>query len=245
MKNKAFFSIVMAIISLMQSCGSVMDESDSADSERKYYNVCIILDGTARLSRSNSVPRIGIDEIVKFARTISEKGKGSMYVGYVDKNCDNNSVAIFEWSQDRPSEIGKKPDCMTVKEYEKQKHSCDSLADAYKSSLEAAIMNCRTEIASIQDLAYSDFVAQQSRGSDVNGAINQAIRLLRASDGDFERSYIVLVSDGVDNVGTPLNTLPDSIELLIVNANDSKHQYGDLVSKEFVTLTQAFNYIFK
>jgi len=245
MKNKAVLSIVMSVLLLLQSCGSVTDESVSADSECKYYNVCIILDGTDRLSQSNSVPRIEIDEIVKFARTISEKGKGSLYVGYVDKNCDNNSVAMFEWNQDRPSEIGKKPDCMTVKEYEKQKHFSDSTADAYRSSIDAAIMNNRTEIASIQELAYSDFVAQQSRGSDVNGAINQAIRLLRASYGDFEKSYIVLVSDGVDNVGKALNTLPDSIELLIVNANDSKHQYGDLVSKEFVTLTQAFNYIFK
>jgi hypothetical protein len=245
MKNKAVLSIVMTVLLLLQSCGSVTDESVSADSECKYYNVCIILDGTDRLSQSNSVPRIEIDEIVKFARTISEKGKGSLYVGYVDKNCDNNSVAMFEWNQDRPSEIGKKPDYMTVKEYEKQKHFSDSIADAYRSSIDAAIMNNRTEIASIQELAYSDFVAQQSRGSDVNGAINQAIRLLRASDGDFEKSYIVLVSDGVDNVGKALNTLPDSIELLIVNANDSKHQYGDLVSKEFVTLTQAFNYIFK
>lgn len=245
MKNKAFFSIVMTVLLLLQSCGSVKDESVPADSERKNYNVCIILDGTDRLSQSNSVPRIGIDEIVKFARTISEKGKGSLYVGYVDKNCDNNRVAIFEWNQDRPSEIGKKPDYMTVKEYNKKRHSSDSIADAYRNSIEAVIMNFRAEIESIQELAYSDFVAQQSRGSDVNGAINQAIRLLRASDGNFEKSYAVLVSDGVDNVGKTLNSLPNSIELLIVNANDSKHQYGDQVSREFVSLSQAFNYIFK
>ncbi|MBQ9587687.1 MAG: hypothetical protein IJR26_07510 [Bacteroidales bacterium] len=245
MKDKAFFSMMMAVLLLLQSCGSVTDESVSADSECKYYNVCIILDGTDRLSQCNSVPRIGVDEIVKFARTISEKGKGALYVGYVDKNCDNNSVAMFEWSQDRPSGIGKKPDYMPVKEYEKQKRFSDSIADAYRSSIETAVMNSRTEITSIHELAYSDFVAQQSRGSDVNGAINQAIRLLRASDGGFEKSYIVLVSDGADNVGKPLNTLPESIELLIVNANNSKHQYGSMVSKELVTLTQAFNYIFK
>ena len=88
-------------------------------------------------------------------------------------------------------------------------------------------------------------MAKQKNGSDVNGAINQAIRVLQASEDGSSTSYIILVSDGCDNVGKELQPIPDNTELIVVNTNVTKHQYGDLVSREFVNLQQAMKYIFK
>jgi len=68
--------------------------------------------------------------------------------------------------------------------------------------------------------------------------------LLRASAHGDNHPYIILVSDGCDNVGKELAELTQGTEILLVNSNVAKHQYGNLISREFVTLDQAINYIF-
>ena len=124
-----------------------------------------------------------------------------------------------------------------TKQYQK-----DSLS--YSSSLVDAIGTLSRDCERICNIAYSDEVAKQKNGSDVNGAINQAIRLLRANEQQSDYSYIILVSDGCDNVGKELAFFPQSAQLLLVNSNVAKHQYDDIVEREFVTLSQASNYIF-
>ena len=85
---------------------------------------------------------------------------------------------------------------------------------------------------------------KKKKGSDVNGAINKASKLLRASTQEGVHSYIILVSDGCDNVGKELNKFDTNTELTIVNSTTIKHQYQEYVSKEYVTLKQVYNYIF-
>ena len=238
-KQVMFFAFV-----LLTACNAVPSEKQEISPSNQHYNVCLVLDGTDRLSEQNGVPCITTEDLVGVAETLSNRGVGCLYVGYVDNNCDNNRIALFEWSESKPAEFGEKPNYMKMANYKDSVNMAKDKISAYQTQLEASIDHFRDECAMLCKIAYSESVARPKRGSDVNGAINQADRLLSASQIAGEASFIILVSDGCDNVGKKLTSLPPSTELLIVNSNVSKHQYGDLVSKEFVTLKQAINYIF-
>lgn len=239
-----YLAIIIAMMTAMASCGSVESKQKSESRTVDRYNICLVLDGTDRLSNQNGVPQATSQEVVELAKTLAKKGIGSFYLSYVDANCDNNNVAIFDWHKESPIMPGVKPTYMKMSEYKEitQKYQTDSLS--YSSGLIDAIGAFSRDCEKICNIAYSDEVAKHKNGSDVNGAINQAIRLLRASEHQTDFSYIILVSDGCDNVGRELSYFPRSTELLIVNSCIAKHQYEELVSREFVTLKQALNYIF-
>ena len=242
---KKLISTAIVFMTVLQSCNSMMEKSECVNQDSKRYNICLILDGTDRLSEQNGVPVVSSEDIVEVAKILSDKGLGNLYVSYVDQNCDNNHVAIFEWLEEKPGTIGEKPGYMKMEAYKKIEREDVYNMEAYNKRREEALDIFATESNSVVVSAYSDIVAKQRKGSDVNGAINKAVRLLRASEQDSVHSHIILVSDGCDNVGNELAEIPQNTEMTIVNSNVSKHQYGELVSKEFVTMKQALNYIFK
>lgn len=93
--------------------------------------------------------------------------------------------------------------------------------------------------------AYSEKVAKARNGSDINGALNQALRLLSPNAKKSDVNIILLISDGVDNGGKALSDKPENIEIILLNDNVAKHSYGEFIDNEFVTLNQAINHIFK
>lgn len=245
MKKFIELAIIIAIMtSAMSSCGSMESKLGNETKTINRYNICLVLDGTDRLTNENGVPQISSSEVVELAKMLANKGVGNLYLSYVDANCDNNKVAIFDWHKKRPIELGAKPGYMKISEYKEieEKYQSDTLS--YSSSLVDAIGMFSRDCERIYNIAYSDEVAKQKNGSDVNGAINQAIRLLRANEQQSDYSYIILVSDGCDNIGKELAFFPQSTQLLLINSNVAKHQYDDIVEREFVTLGQASNYIF-
>lgn len=242
MKTSIFSAIVIASIMMLSGCGNIDSVNEDAIPP-KSYNICMILDGTDRISHQAGIPLVLPNEIVEYAKLFANNGGGSFYLGYIDDNCDNNPVAVFEWNEKKPIGIDKKPGYMKVAEYNKLKASNDSLIIAYGCALDSAIVAFSQDCKTICESAYSETVAKHKKGSDVTGGINQAIRLLSANQDRYDFSFIILVSDGCDNVGKPLADL-QSADLFIVNSNVSKHQYAGAVSKEFVTLSQTFNYIF-
>lgn len=244
MKKMMYLAIMIAVMTVMSSCGSGESKQKDEPQTINRYNICLVLDGTDRLTNENGVPQISSSEVVKLAKTLAKNGVGSFYLSYVDANCDNNKVAIFDWHKESPIVPGRRPTYMKMSEYKEitKKYQTDSLS--YSSGLVDAIGMFSRDCERICNIAYSDEVAKQKNGSDVNGTINQAIRLLRANEQQSDYSYIILVSDGCDNVGKELTFFPQSTELLIVNSNVAKHQYEDIVEREFVTLDQVSNYIF-
>ena len=245
MKRFSDWALLFATLSILSACEVITSGPQDISASIKHFNICLVLDGTDRLSEQNGVPCITNNELLGLAEMLSNKGIGCLYVSYVDKDCDNNQVAIFEWMEDRPQVPGDKPGYMKMKEYNKLKGQYLDDKAAYDLLLSDALREFSQDCSAVSEAAYSDAVAHQKRGSDVNGAINQAGRLLRASKNGADISFIIMVSDGCDNVGKELLQLPQSTELLIVNSNVSKHQYRELISNEFVTLQQAVNYIFK
>lgn len=245
MKKFIELAIIIAIMTaVMSSCNSMESKMGDETKTINRYNICLVLDGTDRLTNENGVPQISSSEVVELAKTLAKNGVGSFYLSYVDANCDNNKVAIFDWHEKRPTEPGKKPGYMKMSEYKEMTKTYKTDSLSYSSSLVDAVGMFSRDCERICNIAYSDEVAKQKNGSDVNGAINQAIRLLRANEQQSDHSYIILVSDGCDNVGKELTFFPQSTELLIVNSNVAKHQYEDIVEREFVTLNQISNHIF-
>lgn len=243
MKKSNFLVILIAIVVVFAGCASSEPEKSNSNDTIKRYNLCLLLDGTDRLSNQAGVPIVSSGEVVECAKMLANNGVGSFYLGYVDNNCDNNRVAVFEWDMKKPTEIGRKPGHVKVAEHDAMKSANEMEMAAYSEALNNALELFAKDCETICQSAYSDIVAKQKNGSDVTGAINQAIRLLKTNQEESDFSSIILVSDGCDNVGKQLDDLQSS-KLFIVNSNVSKHQYADIVSKEFVTLRQSFNYIF-
>lgn len=245
MEKIKLWVMTITITILVSSCHeTAKDKTLSSEQSDDRHNVCLVLDGTDRISKQNEVPQVSVEQVVEIAKTLAANGTGSLYVCFVDGNAQNNKIASFDWWKKRPSKLGEKPGYMKMSEYEKAKSKNKLLEEEYTQELINTIENFSRDCSNIIKLAYSDDVAIQKKGSDVNGAINQAIRLLRANEQQTDFSYIILVSDGCDNVGRELSDFPQSTELLIVNSCIAKHQYEELVSREFVTLKQVLNYIF-
>jgi len=245
MKKFMELAIIIAIMTTaMSGCGSVESKQGDETKTINRYNICLVLDGTDRLTNENGVPQISSNEVVRLAKILANKGVGNLYLSYVDANCDNNKVAIFDWHKKRPIEPCVKPGYMKMSEYKEIKETYRKDSLSYSSSLVDVIGMFSRDCERICHIAYSDEVAKQKNGSDVNGAINQAIRLLRANEQQSDYSYIILVSDGCDNVGKELTFFPQSTQLLLINSNVTKHQYDEIVEREFVTLGQASSYIF-
>lgn len=244
MKKKLLLIMATAIMIVLQSCGAIADEKQSELQKTTYYNICLIIDGTDRLCNQNDVPYVSVAEMESLASFICKNGLGTLYVSYVDKDCDNNKIAIFEQNDIRPSDIGRKAGYVQISKYNKEKEQRQKDQDAYDRKEAETINQFSSECDLIVSAAYSNSVAKQQKGSDVNGAINKAIRLLCASEQQDGQSFIILVSDGCDNVGKQLHSLPNDVKLLLVNSNVSKHHYEDIVSKEFASLKQAQKYIF-
>ena len=243
-KHFLFYAIVFAASIILPACEGLTAAPHEDFVGKRYYNVCLVLDGTDRLSGQNGVPCVVAEEMVDLARTLADNGMGSLYLCYVDNNSDNNRVAMFEWSEHAPKPVGDKPGYMKMADYDKQVAASQKAQDEYQKHLKKELQEFFKDCSGIVDLAYSDAVARQKKGSDVNGAINKAARLLKASSPVATHSYIILVSDGCDNVGKELSPLPRETELFLINSSVSKHQYGELVSREFVTLKQAAKHLF-
>lgn len=244
MNKKVMMMLLLAIMACLASCCYTFANETGGNPSDTKYNICLVLDGTDRLSTQNGVPQISADELVEFARSLSEKGGGYLYVTYIDKDVDNNAVAYFEWLEDAPRSLGTKPGYMKVSEYQRLKAENEAKMDAYRANLAKAIDEFSSESAAIVKAAYSDAVAKEKRGSDVTGAVNQASHLLRSSDVSGP-SYIVLVSDGCDNVGKEPAPLAPDTKLIIVSSNVTKHPFGDVVLKEYVNFRQVKSYFFK
>lgn len=244
---KHYFIIAIAIVTYFlfaTSCDAPVHSRENISTSIPCFNVCVTIDGTDRLDGDNGIPLVTVDELVDIANLLSDLGKCTLYCTYVDKECDNNSVAIFEWMDEKPQKPAPKNGYTMVSQYNeavaKYESNLSRFNEQLKTHLDVFSMECKQIVAE----AYSDAVAKQKKGSDVTGAINAAARLLRASDSESVNSFIILVSDGVDNVGKTLKPIPDNYELIIVNTNVTKHQYGDKV-REYATLKQAIDHISK
>lgn len=194
MKKTLFITMAIVIIAL-QGCNTAADGSISTSQNSEHYNICLIIDGTDRLSNQNGVPQVPVVDLENIAMKLSSCGNGTLYVSYVDNDCDNNQIAVFSHESQKPKDPGEKKDYQTSDEYNSIKKNFEEQTQAYNNNLNNAISQFSSDCSQITKLAYSDVVAKAKKGSDVNGAINQANRLLKASNQDCPCAYIILISD--------------------------------------------------
>lgn len=243
--NAKQLSITMIAILFMAWLSSCISQSQQEvmSPSPKYYNLCMVLDGTDAETHQNSIPIITSNDIKEFAAKLAQNNSmGTLYVGYVDSDVDNNAVAIFDWKYSYPTEPGSKPSYMKNSEYNKNKAMYDRSMKEINNKRDSLLSIFEKECSLICKSAYSSAVAKQKQGSDINGALNLSLRMLKASEQPGCRNIIVMVSDGVDNVNKPLNEIPSSTEIYIVNGNVSKHVFQ--TTREFVTLNQVENHLF-
>jgi len=243
MKKFNFFSITMVISIMFLSCKTEFQKEEAQ--EIQHINIALVLDGSDVMTQENSIPIVSVEEMADWAKAISTNGMGAISVTYVDSDVDNNGApAIFSWREEPPSELGKKPNSESVSAWRRKKSENESKKKDYERSLAAASSKFQKECEDIHRKAYNELVYSPKKGSDINGAINQAYHVLLASKEEGDRCYMVLVSDGIDNRGKELSPISPEIEVILVCSNASRHQYGSLVTKEFATLEQAKRYIF-
>lgn len=237
--------LILSAILAIASCTSP-DSSEVVDSPITRYNIVVVLDGTDRLQTENVVPIVGQDDVLIMASKMLESGVGTMYITYIDDNSDNNQVAILDFDETEPKRPEPRPSYVPMSEYREQVEGpYQKKRTAYKDSKVLHLQSFEKDCENIVNLAYSDVVATNKGGSDVIGAISQAYRLLKPNMTEANRNIIILVSDGIDNVGKERHAKPDGVELYLVNGSVDKHSFVDIVDNEFVTINQIIKYIFK
>lgn len=108
MKRNVLLTTAVFVMAFLQGCGSLPEELLKKP-ETSRYNICLILDGTDRLCEQAGVPIVTVSEMTSLADVLSE-GTGTLYVGYVDDNCDNNHVVLFDWDLENHQPQVKKKD---------------------------------------------------------------------------------------------------------------------------------------
>jgi len=246
MKNvvTTFVSAVLMTISCQNTPESIPAK------EPVFYNICLILDGTDRLDKQQAIPTVDIDFVMLLAEKIQHYGEGTLWLSWIDDNSENNSNAnlILSPAPVR-SQLAPKKDYETRSEYSKrvnelnQKFIADSV-EFERSRLER-LSKFRGEALEVIKIAYSERVARNRRGSDINGAINLGGRLIQSNpNANVSVNHLILVSDLVDNVGKSIEVVLDNITITSVNQSFSKHSLGSVVQRELASLDQI-DYIFK
>lgn len=261
MKNTTLFSILVIITGVLNSCteSSVKEfidktllgksEKGNVKSIVYSYNIVLIADGTDIKHNEYAVPVITEEYLLQLIEKIQQHGRGKLWLGYIDKNSGNNPIAYMEIYQ-APifAEISGKARSETGTEYQerikmgmKQNANDSIMFEKNKSQCTSIFLK---EAKDILQSAYSEEVATARVGSDVNGAINAANRLLKTIPNDsITQNFIVLVSDGVDNIKNSLNEISDNVEILLINNSGSKcHLKIDVI--ELDNLARMEEYIF-
>lgn len=213
------------------------------------YNIVLIADGTDLKHNQYAVPIMTKEYILQFVDKIQQKGKGRLWLGYIDSNSENNKIVYLEICQTpRSPETSSKKRSETEAEYnERAKKDAEQLEKKYSEFEEdksKRLFSFTKEVQSILEVAYSDKVASAKIGSDVNGAINAGSRLLKTTpNSPTTKNYIALVSDGVDNVKRSLNEVPDNVEILLINSSGSKNRL-EIGVVELDNLSRMEEYIF-
>lgn len=236
---------LMILFTILICLGCKKLENNNFEITPVRYNIVVILDGTDRLQTENVVPIVSGDDLQNIASKMLGAGVGTLYVSFVDNNSDNNQAVILDFDEKEPMKPGPRPSYVPVSEYRTQilePFNQDSIDYANSKALHMRAFD--RDCAHVLEQAYSDIVATNKCGSDVHGAINQAYRLLKPNLNGEYRSIIILVSDGVDNVGKELQAKPEDVELYLVNGMVSKHSLGDIIDIEFVTINQVLKNIF-
>jgi len=97
MKKFIELAIIIAIMTAaMPSCNSMETKQGDETKTINRYNICLVLDGTDRLTNENGVPQISSSEVVELAKMLENKSVKNLYLSYVDANCDKNKVDIFD-----------------------------------------------------------------------------------------------------------------------------------------------------
>jgi len=211
------------------------------------YNIVLIADGTDIKHKEYAVPVITVEYISQLAEKIQRSGKGRLWLEYIDDSSENNNIAYLEIFQaPRPPKIIGKERSETEAEYNEQikteaeRFAKDSVKFENDKSQRLSVF--LKEAQELLEIAYSDKVASAKVGSDVNGAINAGYRLLKTMPNDSAtKNFIVLVSDGVDNIKHTLNKTSDNVRVLLVNNSGSKNHLGiELVELDNLTRMEEF-----
>jgi len=236
------FASAIIIIALTMGCVSsnkeVITDTEELVKNDKIYNICLILDGTDRKVREQSTPEVDIQYLMKFVSTIRELGGVTLFLSWIDDNSENNTHVYLKMthiSPPQPPYIAPKKDYETLSEYNKSKNEkmskyvADSVEFAkQKEEEKGKISVFQKNAEKIIDLAYSDVVAATKRGSDIHGALNLGVKLLKSTHNASE-SYMILISDLIHNTGRSLKEIPDDVTLIMVNESVSDHQFGERV----------------
>ncbi len=212
------------------------------------FEIVLFVDGTDKIHNEYAVPFVDMDFMTYLVNKIQQSGEGKLWLGYIDAESQNNRVAYIEIARGpRLIEItGKKRSETNTEFYERynletMKFKKDSTDFERSNSQKLSVF--LKEVQEIIKIAYSDKVAKSKNGSDVNGAINSGTRLLNIINDSAAKQYIILVSDGVDNIGKPLSKVPDNVEVILVNNSGSKCRLETEVI-ELDNLTRMEEFIF-
>ena len=209
------------------------------------YNIVIVLDGTDRKAQEHSIPIASLSDIKNFVGKIKENGKGRLWLTFIDDNMDNNPIAYFEMlhtSPEKPEKKRSETNAQYIKRCEDYKKDEIDFDSNYNINIAAFL----EEAEKIISAAYSNKVATKNPGSDIYGAINSATRILKTiPDGVNTKKVIVLLSDGVDNIGKALNEVPPDVKILLINNSGSRTKLkNETAVIELDNLARMESYIF-
>lgn len=96
MEKIKLWVITITIAILVSNCAKTTKDKSVNSKQSDYkYSVCLILDGSDRLSQQNDAPQLSIEQVIELAKTLAASGAGSLHVSFADGNAQNNKIASF------------------------------------------------------------------------------------------------------------------------------------------------------
>lgn len=226
----------------------LLGKQDVVETKVANFEITLFVDGTDKIHRECAVPFVDVNFIADLVNKIQKNGQGRLWIGYIDNDNQNNRIAYLEINQaPHAIEITGKKRSETSSEYQ-ERYNMETMrikkdSSEFERSNSQKLSVFLKEVQEIIKIAYSDKVAKSKTGSDVIGAINSGTRLLSIINNSTAKQYIILVSDGVDNVGKELHEVPDNLKVILVNNSGSKSQLKTKIT-ELDNLTRLEDFIF-
>ena len=207
------------------------------------FCIFVIVDGTDTRQQLHNIPKVDVVAIEKIiAEIVKYQTQPSyLWVTYVDTSAANNKVEFLKL--DRIS-IPEKPKTnvdslaslnvnLSAEEFTELQENAKKLLEIFmrdsinaQSKIDSNKVNEDNFLLRVKMLLHTAYNLGGSQWwSDIFGSTNIAIRTLNNMSRDDFKKYVLFVSDGVDNVRNPLDTIPSDIKILLVNGHSSKHSF--------------------
>lgn len=208
----------------------------------------VILQDKSGSVETTRTPRVTMSQLDLLIGALRERG-GSIAFGFIDDESNESfTVMRVDAPQAAPTEPGREGNPFKVADavakYKKELNEFEKSERRRQSAADRQVEAFKSRVGSLLE------DAGRSNATDIYGGLNRADLYLAEvgdtySSGAQPQRFMVLISDGLDNMRRPVGALRSHAQIVLINGSANVGVMKDYAPLRFEGIDSAFLYITK